>query len=108
MCIRFITILDSTPVCYTVLYKQDPAFHLLEIMYDFLFLTVINTLDRTINSRRTASPCFLKRFPVLLQNGHSTFIPKSSAGCIKLLFVIEGRVEDDFWCNVSIIFNAEN
>lgn len=96
MCIRFITILDSTQFVIQFCTNRTR----LSIFRDnvrFLVFQIINTLDRTDNSRRTASPRFLEGFSSSSGTGrHSTFIPKSSASCIKLLFVIEGRIEDDF------------
>ena len=96
MCIRFITILDSTQFVIQFCTNRTR----LSIFRDnvrFLVLQIINTLDRTDNSRRTASPCFLEGFQFFFRN-RTTFhlYTKSSASCIKLLFVIEGRIEDDF------------
>ena len=60
----------------------------------FVFVEVIYAQDRADDSSRTAGTCFVEGSESSTWTGrHSTVRPMSSASCMRLLFVIEGRIE---------------
>ena len=96
MSIGFVTILDATQFIIKLLTNRS-RLSIFRNHIRLAILKVVNTFDRTDNGSSTTSSRFFESAQLFFGTGRrSTFMPISSANCIKLLLVMEGRMEVDF------------